>query len=100
MTRFARLRSKEVVIRKSAQINGCHGNAEIHMHTKFHLHAQHAYQVSPPCFAWFASLRSEEIVIGKSARGNFLSMVIMEMLKHTCVLSFTSMHCTVCKFER
>ena len=30
------------------------------------------------------------VVIGKSARGNFLSMVVMEMLKYTCVPSFTS----------
>ena len=27
-------------------------------------------------------------------------MVIMEMLKYTCVPSFTSMHCMVCKFEK
>ena len=57
---FASLRSEEVVIRKSAQGNffhGCHGNAEIHMHTKFYFHALHA---------WFASLRSEEVVMGKS----------------------------------
>ena len=60
----------------------------------------HAYQVSAPCIAWFASLRSEEVVIGKSARGNFLSVVVMETLKYTCVPSFTSMHCMVCKFEK
>ena len=58
----------------------------------------HAYQVSAACIAWFASLRSE-VVIGKSARGN-LSVVVMETLKYTCVPSFTSMHCMVCKFEK
>ena len=60
----------------------------------------HAYIVSPPCIVWCASLRSEEVVIGKSARGNFLSMVVMETLKYTCVPSFTSMRCMVCKFEK
>ena len=54
-------------------VHGCHGNAEIHV-----------YQVSPPCIVWCASLRSEEVVIGKSARGNFLSVVVMETLKNTC----------------
>ena len=39
---------------KAIFVNGCHGNAQIHMYTKFHFHA-------------FASLRSEEVVIGKSA---------------------------------
>ena len=45
---FASLRSEEVVIRKSAKGNffhGCHGNAEIHMRTKFHFHALHGLQV-------------------------------------------------------
>ena len=42
---FASLRSEEVVIRKSAQVHGCHGNAEIHMRTKFHFHALHGLQV-------------------------------------------------------
>ena len=56
----------------------------------------HAYQVSPPCIAWFASLRSEEVVTGKSAWGHFLFMVVMETLKHTCIPSFTYMHCMVC----
>ena len=37
-------------------VHGCHGNAEIHMRTKFHFHALRA---------WFASLRSEEVVIEK-----------------------------------
>ena len=27
-------------------------------------------------------------------------MVVMEMLKYTCIPSFTSMHCMVCKFEK
>ena len=27
-------------------------------------------------------------------------MVVMETLKYTCVPSFTSMHCMVCKFEK
>ena len=27
-------------------------------------------------------------------------MVVMEMLKYTCVPSFSSMHCMVCKFEK
>ena len=58
-------------------VHGCHGNG----------------------IAWFASLRSKEVVIGKSARGHFF-MVFMEMLKYTCVPSFTSMHCMVCKFEK
>ena len=26
-------------------VNGCHGNAEIHVHTKFHLHALYGVQV-------------------------------------------------------
>ena len=43
----------------------------------------HMYQVSPPCIVWCASLRSEEIVIGESAGGNFLSMVVMEILNYT-----------------
>ena len=54
-------------------------------------------QISP---LWFASLRSEEVVIRKSARGNFLFMVVMQTVKYTCVPSFTSMHCMVCKFEK
>ena len=49
---------------------------------------------------WFASLKSEEVVIRKSARSNFLFMVVMETVKYTCVASFTSMHCMVCKFEK
>ena len=60
----------------------------------------HAYQVSPPYIEWFASLRSEEVGTGISAWGNFLSMVVMETLKYTCVPSFSSMHCMVCKFEK
>ena len=51
-------------------------------------------QISPP---WFASLRSEEVVTGKSAWGNFLTMVVMETVKYTCVPSFNSMHCMICK---
>ena len=39
------------------------------------------YQVSSPCIVLCASLRSEEVVI---ARGNFLSIVVMKMLKFTC----------------
>ena len=54
-------------------------------------------QISP---LWFTSLRSEEIVLRKSSRDNFLFMVVMEMLKYTCILSFTSMHSIVCKFEK
>ena len=68
---------------------GHHGNSEIH----------YAYRVLPPCIVWCASLRSKEVV-GKSGRGNFLSMVVMEMLKYTYVRSFTSMRCMVCKFEK
>ena len=60
----------------------------------------HVYQVSPPRIVWCASLRSEEVVTGKSAWGNILSMVVMETLKYTCVPSFSSMHCMVCKFEK
>ena len=52
-------------------------------------------QISP---LWFASLRSEEVVIRKSTWGNFLFMVVMEMLKKH--MRFTSMHCMVCKFEK
>ena len=44
---FASLRSEEVVIRESCTffVNGCHGNAEIHMRTKFHFHALHGLQL-------------------------------------------------------
>ena len=84
---FASLRSEEVVI---AWGNFCQLLSWKRSNT-------HAYQVLLPCIAWFASLKSEEVVI---AWGNFLSMVVMEMLKYTCVPSFTSMHCMVCKFEK
>ena len=26
-------------------VHGCHGNAQIHMHTKFHFHALHGLEV-------------------------------------------------------
>ena len=43
---FASLRSEEVVTGKKCLkqffVNGCHGNAQIHMRTKFQLHALHA----------------------------------------------------------
>ena len=43
---FASLRSEEVVIGKSAFfVDGCNGNNEIHMRTKFHLHVHHSWQV-------------------------------------------------------
>ena len=46
---FASLRSEEVVTGKSARghffVDGRHGNAQIHMHTKFHFHALHGLQV-------------------------------------------------------
>ena len=45
---FASLRSEEVVIGKSACghfVDGCHGNNEIHMCTKFHLHVHYSWQV-------------------------------------------------------
>ena len=45
---FASLRSEEVVIGKSARshfFHDRHGNAEIHMRTKFHLHALYGVQV-------------------------------------------------------
>ena len=46
---FASLRSEEVVIGKSARghffVHDRHGNAEIHMRTKFHLHALYGVQV-------------------------------------------------------
>ena len=46
---FASLRSEEVVIGKKCPrpffVHGCHGNAEIHMRTKFHLHALYGVQV-------------------------------------------------------
>ena len=57
----------------------------------------HAYQVSALCIAWFASLRSEEEKVPEAI---FLSMAVMETLKYTCVPSFSSMHCMVCKFEK
>ena len=60
-------------------IHGHHGNSEIQMRTKFHLHA----------------LRSEKLVIGKSARGNFLSMVVMEIhvyeVSAPCIALFPSL---------
>ena len=43
------LGSEEVVIGKKCLrqffVHGCHGNGEIHMHTKFQLHALHSLQV-------------------------------------------------------
>ena len=39
-----KLRSEEVVTGKVPEaifVNGCHGNAQIHMCTKFHFHASH-----------------------------------------------------------
>ena len=46
---YAKLRSEEVVIGKSAQgrflLKYCHGNTEIHMSTKFYLHALYGVQV-------------------------------------------------------
>ena len=61
----------------------------------------HTYQVSPPCIVWFASLRSKEVFLGKKVpKGHLLFMVVKEMLKYTCVPSFTSMHYMVCKFEK
>ena len=45
---FVSLRSKEVVRKKCLRpffVHGRHGNAEIHMCTKFHLHALHGLQV-------------------------------------------------------
>ena len=43
------LRSEEVVIGKKCLrpffVHGRHGNAEIHMRTKFHFHALHGVQV-------------------------------------------------------
>ena len=41
-------------------------------------------QMSP---LWFGSL---EVVMRKSAQGNFLVMVVMEMLKYTCIASLRS----------
>ena len=54
-------------------------------------------QISP---IWFTSLRSEKVVIRRSAQGKYLFMVVMEMVKYTCVPSFISMHCMVCRFEK
>ena len=50
ITWFASLRSEEVVIGKKKClrpffVHGRHGNAEIHMRTKFHLHALYGVQV-------------------------------------------------------
>ena len=46
---LASLRSEEVVIGKKCLrqffVHGCHENAEIHMRTKFHLHALYGVQV-------------------------------------------------------
>ena len=42
-------------------------------------------------------LKGEEVVMEKNARGH---LVVMEILKYTCVPSFTSMHCMVCLFEK
>ena len=45
---FASLSSEEVIIGKSARgyfFHDRHGNAEIHIHTKFHLHALYGVQV-------------------------------------------------------
>ena len=50
-------------------------------------------QISP---LWFPSLRSEEVV----TEAIFLFVVVMEMRKYTCLPSFTSTHCVVCKFEK
>ena len=60
----------------------------------------HAYQVSPPCIAWFASSKSEEVIMGKSARGHFLLTVVMETMENTCAQSFISMCTIVGKFEK
>ena len=113
---------------RSFLVHGRHGNAEMHMHSDCHLLVlyslqvwevkksflvkkclrlfcswlswkRHTHQVSLPCIAWFTSLRSEEVVIRKSAWGH-LFVVVMETLKYTCVPSFTSMHCMVCKIEK
>ena len=54
-------------------------------------------QISP---LWFTSLRSEEVVIRKNTRSNFLFMVVMEMLKYTCVPSLTTVHYMFCEFEK
>ena len=47
ITWFVSLRSEEVVIGclRAFFVDGCHGNNEIHMHTKFHLHVHHSLQV-------------------------------------------------------
>ena len=46
---FASLRSEEVVIEKKCLrpsfVDGRHGNAKIHMHNKFNLHALYGVQV-------------------------------------------------------
>ena len=45
---FASLRSEEVVTGKVPEaifVNVCHGNAQIHMRTKFHFHTLHGLQV-------------------------------------------------------
>ena len=55
-------------------VDGRRGNAEIHIHTKFHL-------------VWCASLRSEEVVIGQ-----FLLMVVMETMKYICTQFHLNVH--------
>ena len=57
------------------RLGGHHGNAEIHIYNNV--------QSLPTCIAWFASLKSEV-----ASSYNFLLIVIMEMLKYRCVLTF------------
>ena len=48
ITWFASLRSEEVVMGKVPEaifVHGRHGNPEIHMHTKFHLHALYGVHI-------------------------------------------------------
>ena len=90
---FLSLRSEKIVMGKVPEAIFCWWSSLKCWNT-------YAYQVSFPCIAWFSSLRSEEVVIGKKRLRPFLFMVVMETLKYTCIPSFTSMHCTVCKFEK
>ena len=71
-------------------VDGCHGNTEMHMPAKFHLIAFHGSQVRE---------EKKSFLVKKCLRP-FLFIVVMETLKYTCILSFTSMHFMVCKFEK
>ena len=58
----------------------------------------HCVQTLP---LWFITLRSEDVVkYGRKNLRPFLFIIVMEMLKYTCLPSFTSIYCMVCKFDK